>query len=91
MFYANVYEIDRAYGGPEEGGWWYDTGHAIRTLGFVSHRKAQRALRLLQKHCECNNKGLHSPGSMLSEGLWREACIECHPARDYPETRPHYE
>ena len=21
-YYANVYEVDRVYGGPEEGGWW---------------------------------------------------------------------
>lgn len=24
-----VYEIDREYGGPEEGGWWYDTGRLV--------------------------------------------------------------
>lgn len=25
MSYLNVYIIGRTYGGPEEGGWWYDT------------------------------------------------------------------
>ena len=25
-WYVNIYEVDRAYGGSEEGGWWYDTG-----------------------------------------------------------------
>lgn len=24
-----VYEIDRVYGGPEEGGWWRDVGHLV--------------------------------------------------------------
>ena len=24
--YVNVYHVDQAKGGPEEGGWWYDTG-----------------------------------------------------------------
>tara|TARA_B100000809_G_scaffold216036_1_gene221512 strand:- start:1683 stop:1958 length:276 start_codon:yes stop_codon:yes gene_type:complete len=24
-YYANVYELDRVYGGPEEGGWWFTT------------------------------------------------------------------
>jgi hypothetical protein len=24
-----VYVCDQAYGGPEEGGWWYDTGERI--------------------------------------------------------------
>lgn len=30
--YVNVYSIDRAYGGPEEGGWWYDTGDVVHTV-----------------------------------------------------------
>jgi len=24
-YYANVYEVDRCYGGQEEGGWWFTT------------------------------------------------------------------
>jgi hypothetical protein len=24
MYYVNIYEVSRRYGGPEEGGWWYD-------------------------------------------------------------------
>ena len=24
-----AYEVDRMYGGPEEGGWWYDAGDLI--------------------------------------------------------------
>lgn len=24
-----VYEVDRAYGGPEEGGWWFDCGRLV--------------------------------------------------------------
>lgn len=24
-YFICVYEVDRVYGGPEEGGWWYDT------------------------------------------------------------------
>ena len=26
---VGVYETGRSYGGPEEGGWWYDTGSRI--------------------------------------------------------------
>lgn len=28
-WYVNVYEVYRAYGGPEEGGWYYDEGTLI--------------------------------------------------------------
>ena len=27
--YLNIYEVGKAYGGPEEGGWWYSTGEFI--------------------------------------------------------------
>ena len=35
-YYANVYELDRRYGGDEEGGWWFTTwtpkaSHKFRT------------------------------------------------------------
>jgi len=34
--YVNVYSIDRLFGGPEEGGWWYDTGTPVLTV-MVEH------------------------------------------------------
>jgi len=30
MLYVNAYRVSRAYGGPEEGGWWYDVGEPHR-------------------------------------------------------------
>lgn len=33
LWYVNTYLIDRAYGGPEEGGWWYDTEVPVRQSG----------------------------------------------------------
>jgi hypothetical protein len=36
--YFAVYEVERCYGGPEEGGWWYDRG---RVLGYVKLRRSQ--------------------------------------------------
>ena len=29
LWHVTVYKIDRAYGGPEEGGWWYDYGTVL--------------------------------------------------------------
>lgn len=34
--YANAYLTDRVYGGPEEGGWWYDVGEPVMSLPFVA-------------------------------------------------------
>lgn len=33
--YANAYLTDRLYGGPEEGGWWYDCGEPVMSLPFI--------------------------------------------------------
>ena len=32
-FHLNEYLANRAYGGPEEGGWWYDTGRFVACHG----------------------------------------------------------
>lgn len=30
--YMNAYHVDRAYGGPEEGGWWYNRGEPLASI-----------------------------------------------------------
>lgn len=30
--YLNTYEVYQAYGGPEEGGWWYDRGTPVQSI-----------------------------------------------------------
>lgn len=30
--YVNIYEVGRAFGGREEGGWWFDTGSPISSI-----------------------------------------------------------
>lgn len=32
MHYVNIYDVGQGYGGPEEGGWWYDVGHPIGSI-----------------------------------------------------------
>jgi hypothetical protein len=34
--YLNTYETWEAYGGPEEGGWWYECGSPVQSL-LISH------------------------------------------------------
>lgn len=35
MKYVTAYEVTRHYGGPEEGGWWYDWYHPIETVPTI--------------------------------------------------------
>ena len=64
-----LYEIDRAYGGPEEGGWWYDCGELARVLRVVpsadaAYDLAARANRLMDRL----QRGRRDVGSMACTG-----------------------
>jgi len=88
-----LYEIDREYGGSEEGGWWYDTGELNRVLCVCrteeqAYQKANRAnalLRVLQR-------GKRDVGSVLYRGGRHAAEVFERIAPKYiPEERPRYE
>lgn len=60
-WHANVHEMSDAYGGPQEGGWWYDTGSLVgSTRGYVTRRGAERAAEKLSKQFTKNKKGRSS-------------------------------
>ena len=92
-FVVALYEIDRAYGGPEEGGWWYDTGDLCRVVAVSPTEAracelAQRANRLLHRL----QRGARDVSSMAYAGGRHQACVfdAAAPPR-FPETRPYYE
>lgn len=98
-FYANLYLQDRAYGGPEEGGWWYDTltpatdydwdnppppyGH------FLSPQQAEAAATKLREWCDNENSNRRPISSTASKGVFIVA-LESWPAEHYPKQRPYY-
>lgn len=89
--FVNVYLIDRAYGGPEEGGWWYDTGQAIRSEQYSSQEEAEEARDAEKAWCNEENRHRRSDiGSVLSEGKY-VVYIEDDPGADFPTYTPHYE
>jgi hypothetical protein len=63
-------EVDRVYGGPEEGGWYYTHFEPERVI-IVPARKAERCERLLQKWEDRQNEGRPSISSVLSRGRAR--------------------
>lgn len=92
-FVLAFYEIDRAYGGPEEGGWSYSTGQLVRVFRVVKSEAHAYALcrraNALLGHLQRRKR---STGSVLYSG--GRHCVAVYentaPAR-FPETRPHYE
>ena len=91
-YYVNEYEVDRIYGGPEEGGWWYNTGKYIKCHGiFNSNMAAKRYRESLSKYIKDKNEYKHPPSSVLSVGDWTDIIIEEHEGKHFPERTPRYE
>lgn len=80
---------NKQYGGPEEGGWWYDTFHPRRVFYVPSGSKIHHE-RKLERWCERMNKaeGRYPPGSVLCRGWW--TVIRDAITTDQPEGRQYY-
>lgn len=94
-FHLNEYRIRRRFGGPEEGGWYFDTGTFIRCHGTFPSRDSATAARDAKTDWLASRRaGLHPPSdarSTLSTAGWPELRIEPRPGRDFPAERPRYE
>ena len=81
-----VYEVDRAYGGPEEGGWYYDVGTrdnaSLRCFPVAEWPQAQ--LYLEHAHREADQRG--SRYCQMRASLYVD---EVAPA-GFPKHRPFY-
>ena len=38
VLYVNAYAVTRHYGGPEEGGWWYNAGEPLASIPVLARR-----------------------------------------------------
>lgn len=92
-YYINVYDVGSAYGGPEEGGWWYDTGEFIKTIGTAATLEEARALRnnvaeVMSRstayrmghgeHDGVDANGDADDSFLILGGVWGEGSIEAH-------------
>lgn len=72
-----VYEVDRAYGGPEEGGWWYDCGDLVRVA------KRFRSEDDAWNYCNRLNEKLYSHN-------YRAKVYDNVAPESFPVNRPYY-
>lgn len=76
MYYVNVYKLDRLYGGPEEGGWWYTYGDCIEYHTADTQHQAAVILNQLR---------------MKAENTDHRIKIEEKEGTYFPKERPRYE
>lgn len=96
--YVNVYELDRAYGGPEEGGWWYDIGTFEAGMSLTLPGTADAAvvrqladLLLLLLDASAQAEGTPPVGYSNYRGGRYGVRVEDSPGRDWPASTPRYE
>lgn len=98
-----VYKIDMAYGGPEEGGWWYQCGERVDTLEAAdgtnvavpvvcaTRDEAEVQRQRLEARMDEFNKGRRPISSVLSEGVYDVRICDGYAEQYFPATKPHYE
>lgn len=80
MFVVAVYDCGQRYGGPEEGGWWYDAGSLVRPVKLLrgEDRAYAYARRLNTRlyHRACSVRTLASENTRLSyrKASYRRTC-----------------
>lgn len=90
--YVNVYAVGRQYGGPEEGGWWYDTGEPVECHRIAA--ATEEGLRSLCDEVATRLEADYPRTGRRSSVLGGEdygVYVEAHEARAFPDERPYYE
>jgi Zn-finger nucleic acid-binding protein len=99
VIFVAIFEMDRVYGGPEEGGWWYDAGELKRIVATFSDedqayeysRRFNRTLhfrreaRRNQRYARFPLSSVNYSGGHYQAEVWKE-----HP-HSYPVYKPQYE
>jgi hypothetical protein len=85
---------DRAFGGHEEGGWYYDYGcpvdlSEVPQRRFKTWAKAQGYLSKLEPLIARINEGRYPVSSVLSDGVYRAYVFSGKP-HGYPNHVPNY-
>jgi len=82
-----IHETCLRYGGPEEGGWWYQQGEPV--LSHCIFSKKQAIQTYVKYFEEYEIEGQPSLGDSTTYSNY-ELMFSNALARAYPETKPHY-
>lgn len=89
-FYIVAYGINRCYGGPEEGGWYYDTSRILEVRKVYSLEAGLKAARELKEEYPTCKRGRFSV--IGGEDTYLMVCYtEEQFPQEGPNTKPRYE
>ena len=86
---VNVYALDRCYGGPEEGGWWYDTEDPELSLEVPASRYGDAVA--IAGALEAVYPDRHSRSSVAYSDGDYDVRVERWSPRYSPSVQPRYE
>lgn len=89
LSYVNIYQLDRVCGGPEEGGWWFDTGTVELSIVCDSEESAQERAEMLREVFE--NHGNRYSVIYYRKPSDYDVDIDDKPGADWPVESPRYE
>lgn len=79
--FVNVYRVGQAYGGPEEGGWWFWAGEPYTSVPVEDREAAEAQYEILaDRFAEIAVRGQRE----------YEVRIEGYPGEEFPKEHPHY-
>lgn len=87
VIYVAVYDVTREFGGPEEGGWWYDSGTLIDVRTTTNMDEAKRLKDELAEDYPMTKCRY----SVLGGEDYDINITPDFPAAFFPAERPHYE
>jgi hypothetical protein len=82
-----IHELCRRYGGPEEGGWWYDEGYPHTTHCVFSKKQAIKTYLDYQEEYKIYEQS--DLGLSTTESAW-EISYDTGRAEHFPTKRPYY-
>jgi hypothetical protein len=90
VLFVNAYNVNRLYGGAEEGGWWYDTGDPVASVPVREEDPAadMEWKDYLKEKAGWSSK--HDRSSVLGHDDFSIQVDEFF-GRPFPEETPHYE
>lgn len=94
IYSVAIYNEQLAYGGPEEGGWWYDAGEIVArpVRYFRDEEQAFAYARRINRHLHnlINDRKRYRYSDVNSDGRIVADVHAGHPPQFYPQERPRY-